>query len=578
MRSRLLARVLTAFAALLIAAPAVAYDASRAPRYASPDMYRPNVDALTVNGSGLTCAPGAPCDIGSMKVAFPSLAIRSLLDRLSERPSVVDYGVDMTGATDSSAALAAALNSGKKVTAPCGIIRLLSTVAVTAQADFTGSGACTLFKYDVPAGAAVTPLLDIQKTAIGSRFDNFAVDHQANSKGYTPNVVYGGNIIASSAILVQADDTSVTRITASNGFDNCIAIVQFAGTGATVNSGQPRRASVRTARTNGCGVGSTPKAGAGVDVGSGSLAVVDDLVDIGSYGAFILDLGAGAQGSFSNLHGFFNKWDPTGTGNYTFYIGAGGSQFSNLHSFQAAYRGLWVDGFATDTTIANVMIKAPAAEGVVLTAARTSIANLAINSPGYGKPNGTVDAITIPNGTRSLTDINITGLVVSADFSTARYGISKSGTGTISGSVVGSSFTGAASGAVAPGVDSTFAVLDAGALAGAWTTYTPTVTTSSGAFTTVSATGKYRLVGKSIRFSVTVNLGDKGTAADLRVSLPFAAKGVAPLSGAETAATGRGLSGYVLNGQSMAVIKNPDGTNPLTNGYVLTVSGDYELP
>ncbi len=54
MPSRILARVLTAFAALLIAAPAVAYDASRAPRYASPDMYRPNVDRIVVNGTGST--------------------------------------------------------------------------------------------------------------------------------------------------------------------------------------------------------------------------------------------------------------------------------------------------------------------------------------------------------------------------------------------------------------------------------------------------------------------------------------------------------------------------------------------
>ncbi|MEE7493035.1 hypothetical protein [Methylobacterium oryzae] len=528
--------------------------------------------AIQIGAGGTT----GPVDGGT--VSFPSLATRTLLDRLSERPSVVDYGVDMTGAANSTAALTAALNSGKRVTAPCGTIRLVSTVAVTAQADFQGSGACTRIKYDAPAGVAVTPLLDIQKTASGTRLDNFAVDHQANTKGFARSTVYGGDILASSAVLVQADDTSLTRITASNGFDNCIAIAQYAGAGATVNAGFPRRVSVRGARTNGCGVGSSPKAGAGIDVGSGSLTVVDDLVDIGSYGAFILDLGAGAQGSFSNLQGFFNKYDPAGKGNYSFYIGAPGSQFSNLHSFKAGYRGLWVDGFATDTTIANVMIKGPAAEGVILMASRTSIANMAVNSPGLGKKPGTVDAITIPNGTRSLTDINITGLVVSSDFNTARYGISKNGTGTVSGSVVGSSFTGAASGAVAPDVDPTFAVLDATALLGPWTTYMPAVTTSRGAFATVSATGKYRRVGKSVFVSITVSLGDKGTATDVKASIPFAAKGVSPLSGAEIALTGRGMAGVIFNGQSTVLIKNTDGTNPLTNGYVLTVGGEYEAP
>ena len=71
-------RLLAALAAVMIAGPAVAYDASRAPRYASPDMYRPNVEGLTINGSGLTCAPGAACDISGMKVTLPGGAPSSL--------------------------------------------------------------------------------------------------------------------------------------------------------------------------------------------------------------------------------------------------------------------------------------------------------------------------------------------------------------------------------------------------------------------------------------------------------------------------------------------------------------------
>ncbi|MGU3467607.1 hypothetical protein ACLBXO_22425 [Methylobacterium sp. C33D] len=77
MPSRFLARILTAFAALLIAAPAVAYDASKAPRYASPDMYRPNVDTVIVQGGASTGGvSGSLTDIlkDTLNISFDSVA------------------------------------------------------------------------------------------------------------------------------------------------------------------------------------------------------------------------------------------------------------------------------------------------------------------------------------------------------------------------------------------------------------------------------------------------------------------------------------------------------------------------
>jgi hypothetical protein len=108
MRSRLLARVLTAFAALLIAAPAVAYDATKAARYASPDMYRPNVDRLIINGSGITCTNPAGCDGSGLSVTPPGGTVSMLLSTvLGNVRSAESFNAKGDGTTDDTAAFAA---------------------------------------------------------------------------------------------------------------------------------------------------------------------------------------------------------------------------------------------------------------------------------------------------------------------------------------------------------------------------------------------------------------------------------------------------------------------------------------
>lgn len=585
MRFRLIAAALLA----LLSANAFAYDASRAPRYASPDMYRPNVDGLTINGSGLTCAPGAACDVGSLKVALPSLATRTLLDRLLERPSVVDYGVDITGVNDSTVAFAAALNSGKRVSAPCGTIRLVSTVSVTMQALFDGPGNCLKLKYDAPAGSATAPLMDIKPSAAGSRFDGFSFDHQANTKGFTDPAVYGGNLIAGSAILVQADNTTLTRVTGANAYDNCIAVVQLP---ATANGsgqypavpGSPKGYSLQTIRTSGCGVGPYG-AGAGVDVASGSGGTVNDLVDRGSYGAFILDIGAGAQGTFTNMTGIATAFSASrfaydGTRSQTFYIGAGNSTFSNLVSIDAGDRGLWLDFYATRNTFNNVYIKATAAEAALIKNPQSTIANMTIDSPGYGKTTGTVDAIVLDTSAGALTSLNLINPVIKDTFNKARYGINQVGSGGATGYALGYDFSGAVT--ESNNLSGTFGLINASALGGAWPTYTPTVTcgTNGQSLGTVSASAQYRRVGKTVSInlsSVTITAAGSCTG-PVNVSVPFPIAQRSTFSGQETAVAGVGLVGTLSEGTSVIQIKKSDSSSPAVSNYVLTGRAEYQTP
>jgi hypothetical protein len=60
----------------------------------------------------------------------------------------------------------------------------------------------------------------------------------------------------------------------------------------------------------------------------------------------------------------------------------------------------------------------------------------------------------------------------------------------------------------------------------AWTTYTPTITATSGTFTTVSATGRYTRVGKLCVTQFAVTITTNGTAAgQIVITAPFGAGG-----------------------------------------------------
>jgi hypothetical protein len=547
------------------AVPALALDRTLPPSSFGPT----SADTLVLRRPGST----GPIDGMSVKPsgALMSLSLSALF---SDSPPIASLGIDMTGVADSTANFVAALNSGKRIFAPCGTIRLVSTAAITARANFIGSGTCTVLKYDAPAGSAAAPVLDIQKTAVGSRFENFAFDHQANTKGFKPTTIYGGNIIAGSAVMIQADDTTLTNVTGRNGYDNCIAVVQFIDTGYNPQNGSPKRYSIQGARTFACGVGSTPKAGAGVDIGTGSQGTVNDLVDVGSYGAFILDIGAGAQGTFTNLTGVNTAFDPALGYSYTFYIGSTNSSFANLYSIGAGYSGIWIDGPATQNTFSNINIKAPANKGALLKGGYSVINGLIVNSPGFGKPPGNFDAVELDSSANTLNSLIINGLSVQSEFNTARYGINQTGGGVATGAVLNASFVGAA--AATNNLSLGFGVVDGVALGGGWPAYVPTVTCDGGgALAAVASSGAYRLVGKTADFQANITITDKGTCTgSVRVGLPFQTQARVTFPAVESQLTGAPLTAVATAASSTVLLKKADGSTP-ANGSVLTLSGTY---
>jgi hypothetical protein len=113
----------------------------------------------------------------------------------------------------------------------------------------------------------------------------------------------------------------------------------------------------------------------------------------------------------------------------------------------------------------------------------------------------------------------------------------------------------------------------------AWTTWSPTVTPSSGAFTTVSATGAYLAIGKLVHFTVTITITSVGTASGtMSIALPTGtAKRPAAVVAVETANVG--LMGYgriATGGSTIAAISRYDNSTYCQTNNVLTLTGIYE--
>lgn len=110
-----------------------------------------------------------------------------------------------------------------------------------------------------------------------------------------------------------------------------------------------------------------------------------------------------------------------------------------------------------------------------------------------------------------------------------------------------------------------------------WVDYTPTLTPYAGTFTSATATGRYKQIGKIVFLHVTVNITTNGTAAtNVGVSLPITANSTNFTgSGRENLATGKALTG-VLSSTTQMWIQNYDNSYPGGNGYRLNVDMVYE--
>lgn len=114
---------------------------------------------------------------------------------------------------------------------------------------------------------------------------------------------------------------------------------------------------------------------------------------------------------------------------------------------------------------------------------------------------------------------------------------------------------------------------------GAWTTYTPSVTSGGGTLTTTSSAGAYILIGKwlIVRIGVTVTTNGTGSGSIIAGLPTGTSKANQIIMGRETSVTGKALTGTCSSGSGTVVILNYDNTYPAADGTTLYVNGVIEL-
>jgi hypothetical protein len=113
-----------------------------------------------------------------------------------------------------------------------------------------------------------------------------------------------------------------------------------------------------------------------------------------------------------------------------------------------------------------------------------------------------------------------------------------------------------------------------------WTSYTPSVSPSSGTFTSVSPSGRYKQIGKTVLLSASINFTNIGTGTGaLIVSLPpiGAAKSDTVLLVSEALTAFLMGYGLVSAGGTTMLVRRYDNAPYFANGYRTLISGAYEL-
>jgi hypothetical protein len=114
----------------------------------------------------------------------------------------------------------------------------------------------------------------------------------------------------------------------------------------------------------------------------------------------------------------------------------------------------------------------------------------------------------------------------------------------------------------------------------AWTAYTPTPTPQTGAYTNVTAAGRYHQLGKTVHFSVVVTQTDIGTGAGyIQVPLPVgtAAANIV-LQANDWVTGGDDKNCYIGAGNTfLRIFASPGFGDPHANGDAVIISGTYEI-
>ena len=107
---------------------------------------------------------------------------------------------------------------------------------------------------------------------------------------------------------------------------------------------------------------------------------------------------------------------------------------------------------------------------------------------------------------------------------------------------------------------------------------TPTITATSGTFTSVAGKLRYTKIGRSVAINGTITITNAGSAAGgITVPLPFNAVGAAAVYGREIVATGFGVVGNIVNASAQTELWKYDFTTIIGTGRTIAFSCNYQV-
>lgn len=112
-----------------------------------------------------------------------------------------------------------------------------------------------------------------------------------------------------------------------------------------------------------------------------------------------------------------------------------------------------------------------------------------------------------------------------------------------------------------------------------WRPYTPTVGSEAGALTSASATGKFRRIGKTVDYEISITITTNGSAGGfVRAGLPFVSASGGPVigMGRRNDGVGKMVFSFISASITYALVGLLDNSYPGGDGALITISGTYE--
>lgn len=290
---------------------------------------------------------------------------------------------DWTGTTgtNNGPAIQRAVDVGRSVVIPAGEY-LTSTIYVrTPYQAVLNFG--NLY-WNGNGGLDAFPLLIVEFAATSATFfNNGKLDHRGTLWQSATTLPATANRALESCVIMMAPRSRFSGGEVVNGFDNGIGIMRANLSTGAQSPGQPGFAKISDVHTINCGVGMRThdagigphQAGSGVNLLSGSFAVIENCTDDGSRTNFIADYGAGASGLFVGCVGNGAKLSVSGTvsfegvaqrpGGFGVYCGTSNVKWIGVQINDCEGWGGWWDAFSARNDI-DIAIKNALRGGLLL--------------------------------------------------------------------------------------------------------------------------------------------------------------------------------------------------------------------